>query len=235
MDATPAKPDIFSRTTHSEAITSLCSENPELFPYLIRSDGDVISATTATAHDKKAIRSWGTEVEQHHHCEDVDPCRNIDAHEESVHFVCKTCANKGNEYLHSLGIPLLTQGPALGGEGNRFLPLCWGCAEEIVQAEAKGEGQAQQGCSCFALDWCFECKLKELEMSAVRRDMAVERQTCVKGTKEAYVVMVGCFCGSDDVGGGLRCAGCEGIVCLFKKRDPLNDDVDMGMPQPWEG
>lgn len=61
--------------------------------------------------------------------------------------------------------------------------------------------------------------------------MAVGRQMCVKGTKEAYEVMVGCFCGSDVVGGGLRCAGCEGFVCLFKKRDPRNDDVEMGMHQ----
>lgn len=241
MDTTPDKPDTFSRTTHSEAISSLCNENPELFPYLIRSEGDVTSATNAAEHDKKAIRSWGgSEIEQHNHCEDVEPCRNIDAHEESVHFVCNTCANKGNEHLHTLGIPLLTQGPAIGGEGNRFLPLCWKCAEEIVQADAAKEGeegqgqqgQQQWGCSCFALNWCFDCKLKELEMSAVRRDMAVERQTCVKGTKEAYVVMVGCFCGSDDVGGGLRCAGCEGVVCLFKKEGPsLNDDVEMGMHQ----
>lgn len=222
--AAPDEPGLFSNT-------SLCSENPELYPYLIQAEGDVTSATTAAAQDKKVIRSWGSEVEQHRHCEDVVPCRNIDVHDESVHFVCNTCANKGNEYLHSLGIPLLTQGPAVGVEGNRFLPLCWGCAEEIVQAEAKGEGRGQQGCSCFALDWCFECKLKELEMSAIRRDMAVERQMCVKGTKEAYEVMVGCFCGSDDVGGGLRCAGCEGFVCLFKKSDPMNADVQMGMHQ----
>lgn len=24
---------------------------------------------------------------------------------------------------------------------------------------------------------------------------------------------------------------CEGFVCLFKKRDPMNDDVEMGMHQ----
>lgn len=105
---------------------------------------------------------------------------------------------------------------------------CWGCAEEIVivQAEARGEGQGRQGCRCFALDLCFGCKLKELEMSAIRRDMTVERQMCVKGTKEAYEVMVGCFCGSDDVGGGLRCAGCEGVVCLFNKRDRMNEKFE---------
>lgn len=216
------KPDRVSRSTDSKAITSLCSENPELYPYLIQAEGDVTSATIAAARNKKVIRSWGTEEEQHCHCEDVVPCSKVDAHEESVHFVCNTCANKGNECLHSLGIPLLTQGPAVGVEGNRFLPLCWRCAENILQAEAKGEGQGRQGCRCFALDWCFECKLKELEMSAIRRDMAVERRMCVKGTKEAYEVMVGCFCGSDDVGGGLRCAGCEGVVCLFKKRNPIN-------------
>lgn len=230
-EAAPDKPDIFSRSTRSKAVISLCSENPELYPYLIQAEGDITSATTTAAHDKKVIRSWGTEVEQYRHCEDVVPCRNIDAHEESVHMVCNTCANRGNEFLHSVGIPLLTQGPAVGVEGIRFFPLCWGCAEEIVQAEAKGEGQGQQGCRCFALNWCFECKLKELEMSAIRRDMAVERQMCVKGTKEAYEVMVGCFCGSDDVGGGLRSAGCEGVVCLFKKRYPMNDDVETGMHQ----
>lgn len=167
VEAAPDEPDIFSRRTRPKAITSLCSENPELYPNLIQAEGDVASATTAAAHDKKVIRSWGTEVEQHRHCEDVVPCRNIDAHEESIHFVCHTCANKGNEYLRSLGIPLLTQGPAVGVEGNRFLPLCWGCAEEIVQAEAKGEGQGQQGCRCLALGWCFERKLEELEMSAI--------------------------------------------------------------------
>ena len=106
---------------------------------------------------------------------------------------CNICANKGNECLHSLGIPLLIQGPAIGIKGNRFLPLCWGCAEEIVQAEVRGKGQGRQGCRCFGLDSCFECKLKELEMSAIRRDMAVERQMCVKGTKEAYEVMGGLF------------------------------------------
>lgn len=133
--------------------------------------------------------------------------------------------------MHALGIPLLTQGPALGVEGNRFLPLCWGCAEEIVQAEARSEGEERQGCKCFALDLCFECKLQELEMSAVRRDMAVERQMCVKGTKEAYEVLVGCFCGSDEVGGGLRCAGCEGVVCLFENKDPMNENVEMDIQQ----
>lgn len=30
------------------------------------------------------------------------------------------------------------------------------------------------------------------------------------------------------MGGGLRCAGCEGVVCLFKKRDPMIEDVEMG-------
>lgn len=229
--AAPDEPGIFSRSTRSKANTSLCSENPELYPYLIQADGDVTSAKTAAAHDKKVIRSWGTEVEQHRHCEDVVPCRNIDAHDKSVHFVCNTCANKGNEYLHSLGIPLLTQGPAIGVEGNRFLPLCWGCAEEIVQAEAKGEGQGQQGCRCFALDWCFECKLKELEMSAIRRDMAVDRQMCVKGTKEAYVVMAGCFCGSDDVGGGLGVLGVRDLCLCSRRGTPMNDNVEMGMHQ----
>lgn len=106
-----------------------------------------------------------------------------------------------------------------------------GCAEEIVQAEARGKGQGRQGCRCFALDLCFECKLKVLEMSAIGRDMAVERQMCVKGTKEAYEVMVGCFCGSDIVGGGLRCAGCKGVVCLFQRRDPMIRDVEMGVHQ----
>lgn len=148
-----------------------------------------------------------------------------------MHFICNTCANKGNACMHALGVPLLTQGPAIGVEGNRFLPLCWGCAEEIVQAEARGEGEERQGCKCFALDLCFECKLQELEMSAVRRDMAVERQRCVKGTKEAYEVLVGCFCGSDEVGGGLRCAGCEGVVCLFEKKDPMNENVEMDIQQ----
>lgn len=74
---------------------------------------------------------------------------------------------------------------------------------------------ASRGAGVFALDWCLECKLKELEMSAIRRDMAVERQMCIKGTKEAYEVMVGCFCGSDDVEGGLRCAGCEGCLLSY--------------------
>lgn len=137
--------------------------------------------------------------------------------------------------MHALGIPLLTQGPAFALEGNRFLPLCWGCAEEIVQAEARDKGEMRRGCKCFALDLCFECKLKELEVSAVRRNMAVERQTCVKGTKEAFEILVGCFCGSDDVGGGLRCAGCEEIVCLFEKRAPMDDDVEVETGHFWAG
>lgn len=40
-----------------------------------------------------------------------------------------------------------------------------------------------------------------------------------KGDEEAYEVMVGCSYGFDDVGGGLRFAGCKGVVCSFKKRD----------------
>lgn len=52
-----------------------------------------------------------------------------------------------------------------------------------VRASSRGAG---------VLRWIggYECKLKELEMSAIRRDMAVERQPC---TKEAYEVMVGLF------------------------------------------
>lgn len=42
-------------------------------------------------------------------------------------------------------------------------------AEPLAESFAKGEGQGQQGCRCF------ECNLKELEMNAIRRDMAVER------------------------------------------------------------
>lgn len=40
-----------------------------------------------------------------------------------------------------------------------------------------------------------------------------------KGDEEAYEVVMGCFYGFDDEEGGLRCAGCEGPVCSFKKRD----------------
>ena len=86
-EAAPDEPDILSRSTRSKAITSLCSENPELYPYLIQAEGDVTSAKNAAAHDKKTIRSWDTEEEQHRHCEDVVPCSNIDAHKESLQYL----------------------------------------------------------------------------------------------------------------------------------------------------
>ncbi|MCJ1347507.1 hypothetical protein MMC31_005732 [Peltigera leucophlebia] len=125
--------DTPSRNPRSKKTKSKCNETPILFPYLIQAEGDITSATTTAAHDKKVIRSWGTKEEEHRHCEDVIPCSNISAHEGAVHF-----------------------GPAFALEGNRFLPLCWGCAEEIVQAEARDKGEMRRGCKCFALDLCFE-------------------------------------------------------------------------------
>lgn len=39
--------------------------------------------------------------------------------------------------MYSLGVPLLTQGPAVGVEWNRFLPLCWGaCRGDCPGSEA---------------------------------------------------------------------------------------------------
>lgn len=52
-EAAPDEPDILSRGTRSKAITSLCSENPELYPGLIQAEGDVTSAKNAAAQYKK--------------------------------------------------------------------------------------------------------------------------------------------------------------------------------------
>ena len=176
-----------------------CSEDPFLFQAWSP------SATAQTSSDQS--------INKPEHSATVFPCANTFAHRGTLHGVCSTCRNGATAYI-------MQQMPEL--YIDNWWPLCRTCGDtglNLVQKWAIAHGAVRMGCSCHAVWFCFQCRLRERHVTKIKSEhVAISTRQPVNIAsldEKSAVLLMGwrCVCQNQIMQDAnvMKCAGCEGL------------------------